>query len=154
MMEKLKKESGVALVEVLIAGLLLAIAVSAMMGAMLTSKRSGKRSVEREMAAMESHRLLQGLKNYVAVPAEGKEEPDAVEGAPGYPPGSGNWRIEGDPCNCWALAEGDHDATSWLSPLFMADYPGARMTYKVSVVNINNNNVRRVAVSLQWDGKG
>jgi Tfp pilus assembly protein PilV len=139
-----KGQRGAALVELLVAGIVLAFAVSALVGAMLGTSRASHRSKGRETAALYTTMLLEELKNYVTADASPRE------GAPGDPPGS--WKLKGDPCGCWALMEGAHDASALL-PSEFRDKAKARLTYTVNVetVGAEGDEVRTVEARLDWE---
>ena len=144
MKRKRKGERGAVLVEMLIAGLLLSIAVSAVIGALLGTAQASSKADQREEISLFTNQLLQELKNYVTA------DYTPVVGAPGVQSGGkGTWRLPGDPCNCWALQVGTHNASSLLPSDWKTKYR-AKMIYTVSIVRLNNLDTRRVDVQVDW----
>ncbi|MBI3299209.1 MAG: hypothetical protein HYZ75_13655 [Elusimicrobia bacterium] len=133
---------GAALVEVIISGLLIAIAVSSVMGALLHARRGAGKTGSLERASLHAERLRTELKNYVT------DDHSPLEGAPGTPPGS--WKLEGDPCDCWALREGAHDASALLPEDFRTRH-GATMTYVVSVTVVDGSPLRQADIKVRWE---
>jgi len=137
---------GATLVELLMAVIVLAIAVSMTAGLMLSGGGQAERPKRKEEVSLYIGALMDELKNYVAAPAAGSVEPGPdEEAAPG-----GNWRIPGDACNCWALKEGAHDVTAserFLPKEFRKTH-NARLTYNVT---LNPDQTRRVDVTLDWE---
>jgi Tfp pilus assembly protein PilV len=142
-MKKLSRRGG-ALVEVVIATLLLAITVSGVFAALLTASTQTGSLTEREQASQHVDLLLDELRNYVT--SDTAPSPDA----PGEPAGPARtWRLPGDACGCWALQEGAHDVSSRLPAALRAR--GATLAYDVSVVDVNGSPLRRVSAKLTWE---
>ena len=136
------KRRGSALVEVMIAGLLIAIVATASVSALFTGARNNSRIQAHEDAALAVSHLLADLRNYVTA------ETAASEDAPGDPPGS--WHLPGDACgSCYALSEGEHDVKARLPEDLRLRF-GATLRYTVVVENINDQDVQRVQARMDW----
>jgi Tfp pilus assembly protein PilV len=139
-----RRSRGVALFEVVISVMLLSMAASGVFGALLVASRQTASGPDREQATLQVEALLDELRNFVT--ADSGAGPDA----PGTAAGAvRTWKIAGDSCGCWALAEGTHDVTERLPENLRLDR-GARMSYTVAVVTVNGLAVRRVHARLDW----
>lgn len=137
---------GTALVEVVVATLLVAVAVSAMSGALLSSGGQSNRAQDEELASVQLETLLAELRNFVT--SDPTPSPDSVGAGPDIR-GNYDWRLEGDACGCWALDETRaHDVTSRLPAEFRARHPEARLTY---TVRLEADETRRVDAHLDWN---
>lgn len=136
---------GSALVEVIIAVLLLAMAGAAVFGALVTASRQGATGPEREQASLQVEALLDELRNFTTA------DTSEIPSAPGDVHGSSRtWTISGDACNCWALAAGPHDVTARL-PASLRVGRQARLGYTVAEETVNGLLVRRVNARLDWE---
>ena len=133
-------ERGGALIEVVVAVLILALTVPGIFGALLTASAQTTVSTEHERASLEVQSLLDELRDFVTANADPSAE------APGE---AGTWHITGDDCGCWALQAGNHDVTTRLPADIRAR--GARMRYTVDVLMVNGQAVRRVNARLDWE---
>jgi Tfp pilus assembly protein PilV len=137
---KNKARSGSALVEIMIATLLVGIAVSAIAGAMITTSMSSPRARSQTQAAVYADDVLEELKNFVTADQNPNSEA----------PGPGNsYLLSGDACGCYALQPGVHDVSSRLDATFRATY-NASMTYTVADVNVNGQTLKTVTVRVNW----
>lgn len=141
---KTRSRRGGALVEVVIATLLLAITVTGVFAALLTAGTQSGSLVEREDASLHIDRLLDELRNYVT------SDTTPTVDAPGTPAGAQRtWSLPGDSCACWALQEGAHDVSARLPAALRAR--GATLGYDVSVVTVNGSPLRRVTARMTWE---
>lgn len=134
-------QAGVALVELLVAMLLVALAVSAVAGSLLSVSRNRGRLERREQGLLHVNQLLQELKRFVS------SDPSA-QTADMAPEGCWNFRDPPPAGAClpgWALSDGAHDASFLLPGAWRAEF-GARLTYTVS----RPAGLPEVAARLNW----
>jgi hypothetical protein len=145
---------GTAMAEMLVATLLVALAVSMVMGALLNAPTQGKRSEISEKAHSGADLLLETLANYTRDP-QAASDPEAT------PPGVPAWHLPGDACtalpaDCWALAACPtgadcHTATAMLPGDFRAAPYNATMSYRVWTETSNGETIRNVSATVNWD---
>lgn len=136
-----KRRLGGSLVEVVIAGVVLAmcaVTASGLLLSIFTVPR--KASVKHEMI-LAGRKLREELKSYVTADVA------VTHSAPGNPP----WHLPQDSScnNCWALEPGGHDATSMLSDELRAK--GATMKYVVTRQRVGGRILPKVDITLKWD---
>ncbi len=128
-----KVKKGFALVEVIMATIIIAITTTAVYSVVLSSFVSGQKADKREVAAMLLKKAQNALQTYVAV-----ENSNNVYTLPGGP--SGRWAA--DSSGRWALAAGNHDISSLLlnTPL-----KGGTFIYRVTNFNCGMGTSDRLA---------
>lgn len=134
---------GGTLVEVVISILLVAIASTGIFGALFSASLQAGVSTDQELVALQLQSVLDELRNYVT--QDLTNTPDA----PGQVVGvNRNWHLQGDACACWALQEGvAHDVSSRLPPELAAR---ARLSYRVTSVIVNGQQLRQVKATIDW----
>ena len=132
------------MVEVVIATLILALAVSSFVAGMLSTTMQARKVEGRDRGSRHTNALLQELRNYVTA------APMPAPGAPGNPA----WHLPGDACaGCWALSEGRHDVTALLPAELSAPPLNARMTYTVTLRLSGGDTARAVDAEMTWDAE-
>lgn len=131
---------GHALVEVVIAMLLLLIASSAITGTVLTGRQSSGRTVRRAQAAQAVRRVTEALKIYQTA------DPTAATG-PGNAPNG--WGLPGDDCGCAAFSIGRHnlDSAVWAPDLAAQ---GGAISYRVRMRNTALGPQPSVTFNVTW----
>ena len=140
-----KSSNGQSIVEIVISILLLAIVAAGIFGVILTAKKQTTKSKAHEDATLSANQLIQELQNYVT--ALDTTDPLNLSSAPGTPP---SWHYPGDTNTGWALAVGNHEVSTLL-PLYLQSAPyTAHLTYTVTVVPVNGQNMNQVNVQITW----
>lgn len=125
-LKTIKNNSGLTIVEIIIAVLIIGTLSVATMGVLANIASTHKKRQFALDSATITASFNDELKLYNTL------DPDITEGAPGNPP----WHMEGTTCpgggtSCWSLAVGTHTATDWLPGSFKEKYPNAKLTYVV-----------------------
>jgi Tfp pilus assembly protein PilW len=144
---------GSTLVELVVAMLLVAVAVSSLMAAMLSLPRNQQASQEWERGSFCANSVLHDLRNYVK-PAGFT---DAIPTAPTdmtNPASPKPWHLPGDTCtSCWALEAGLHDGTMAMPASCRTGTYAATLAYTVAVVVINGQETRTASAVISWHSK-
>jgi len=124
----MKFKKGTTLIEVTAALLIAAMTTVAIFSVVLSTSVSNKKADRKEVAAMAIKMAQERLKAYVTSDISNS----FLINRPGD---MGGWHLPGDSNTGWALAQGNHNITSWLSNPNFAELQGGSFTY--NVVNRN-----------------
>lgn len=136
-----KARKGNTLIEVMMASIILAMAVAAIGNLLLTVFTVPKRGNAQYEIAFAAKKLREQLKSYVTA------DTSVTLNAPGSPP----WHLPDDSSctNCWALADGAHNATDMLSSDLRTRYK-ATMRYTVTRELVAGRQVPKVRIVVDW----
>ena len=132
--------AGSTLVEVMISILLVATAVASTTPIMISAHIAPVEDDIRRQMSLSARQLKETLRNY------NTPTPTITLGAPGLPA----WHLpEDSSCiACWALEDGDHDATAMVPASLRSAY-NARMTYRVATVAAPG--AKEVRIYVAWN---
>lgn len=141
MIEMFKNRKGVSLIEIIISSLILLMAATAVSILLLSTFTSRKREEAMYGVSLGAKKLREELKSYVT------GDTSILLNAPGRPA----WHLPVDSScsDCWALQEGEHDATGLLPASFREKYRAA-MKYKVRSEIFRGRVVRAVRINVDW----
>lgn len=133
---------GHALIEVIIASLLLALMTVPVMTAAFSGRQLGAKTQRRLQAAWGARRVAESLKGYVVADR-------TLASGPGT--GDGGWYLPGDASGLSALEPGRHEllADQWLPELAPAPYNG-RIAYVVTQRATPQGPQANVSFDIQW----
>ena len=137
----MKKRKGVSLIEIIISSLILVMVAMVVASLLLSTFTSRKREEAMHEVSLGAKKLREVLKSYVTA------DTSVLLNAPGSPP----WHLpEDSSCEtCWALEDGEHDATGLLSENLRAKYSAA-LKYTIKSEISNGREVRRVTINVDW----
>jgi len=136
------KRLGTTLIEIIVAGALLAMLSVTVSGLLLSMFCTSKTGQARHEISLEAKKLREHLKAYVTA------DTSLTLNAPGNPP----WHLPADSSctNCWALANGQHNASDLLSADLREKYK-ATMTYRVTGEPFHGRTVKKVDIAIDWE---
>lgn len=138
-----KTSKGAVMVELVVAAILVAVAVTAMTSVVLQGSGHRGKMQRRERGMLHAGQLLNDLKNYVTADPSAATQGSAPNQCWNLRPGGMT-----SPCpGGWALSPGQHDA-SFMLPAELRNAPiNATLTYNVTVGGTGN---RAVTVDFNW----
>ncbi len=136
------RRAGYTLLEVLIALVIVCVIVVSSFSVTLVSRQNRGRIDRRTAAALATREVAQKLKMFVTADRTLAHGPDA---------GVDGWSLHGDRCNCYALADGQHnlDPAVWMPSLAAAPYNGT-ISYTVATTPTAVGPQPTVTFAVNW----
>ena len=138
---RMRMRAGNTLIEVIVACFVMAMTTVAIASLLLSTFAASKREIVQYEITFAAKKLREQLKSYVTA------DTYVTLNAPGSPP----WHLPDDSScnNCWALAEGEHNATSILSQELRTNY-NATMRYTVTKELFLGRQIPKVRIVVDW----
>jgi len=138
----MRSRGGHALVEVIISAVILAVASAAISSMLLSTYSTPHKSIVKHQMLLAERKLREELRAYVTA------DTSVTENAPGDPP----WHLPEDTncTHCWALSEGDHNATLMIPESLRVKYSAA-MRYTVAWEGDGLSKLQKVDIVTEWE---